>query len=299
VIRSIHEIHEDDVRNGRPSFSIEFFPPKTDEGDRKLFADVLPAFDGFPVGYCSVTYGAGGSTRDRTLDIVERIQRDHDLTALMHLTCVNATREDIGRVVDEAGRRGIRNLLALRGDPPGGGPFIKTEGGFEFSSELVAYLHQRGGFCIGTAGFPEGHIAQTAGRLVDWEHLAEKVRAGADFVVTQLFFDNADYFTFRDHLTRKLGVEVPLIPGLLPVVARNQTKKFVELCGARLPASFLARLEELGDDDTAVTEFGIEFCTRQIEELLREGAPGVHFYTLNRSLSTCRILSNLGYGKTA
>jgi methylenetetrahydrofolate reductase (NADPH) len=116
--------------------------------------------------------------------------------------------------------------------------------------------------------------------------------------VTQLFFDNADYFAFRDHLTRKLGVEVPLIPGLLPVVARNQTKKFVELCGARLPSSFLAKLEALGDDDAAVTDFGIEFCTRQIEELLREGAPGVHFYTLNRALSTCRILSNLGYGKT-
>jgi len=296
VIRSIHEIHEEDARTGRPSFSIEFFPPKTDEGQRKLFAEILPSFSAYPVGYCSVTYGAGGSTRDKTLDIVERIQREHDLTALMHLTCVSATREEISRVVDEAERRGIRNLLALRGDPPGGGPFVKTEGGFEYSAELVSYLHQRGGFCIGTAGFPEGHIAQSGGRLVDWQHLAEKVRAGADFVVTQLFFDNSDYFAFRDHLRNKLGVDVPLIPGLLPVVARNQTRKFVELCGSRLPEAFSNRLDALGDDDAAVTDFGIEYCSRQIEELLREGAPGVHFYTLNRSHSTCRILSNLGYG---
>jgi methylenetetrahydrofolate reductase (NADPH) len=215
---------------------------------------------------------------------------------MMHLTCVNATQAEIASVVDDAERRGIRNILALRGDPPGGtGEFVKTEGGFEFSRELVAYLRQRGGLTIGTAGFPEGHIAQKAGRVVDWNHLAEKIRAGADFVVTQLFYDNTDYYAFRDHLT-KAGIDVPLIPGLLPVVARNQTKKFVELCGAKLPAPFLDRLETLGDDDAAVTEFGIEYCTQQIQDLLRNGAPGVHFYTLNRPYSTTRILRNLGHG---
>lgn len=295
VIRSIHDIHVENARAGRPSFSIEFFPPKTDEGERKLFADVLPAMCRLPVDYCSVTYGAGGSTRERTIGIVDRIQRDFGLTTMMHLTCVNATREQIASVVDEAVSRGVRNILALRGDPPGGtGQFVKTEGGFEYSRELVAYLKARGGIAIGTAGFPEGHIAQKAGRVVDWGYLADKIRAGADFVVTQLFFDNADYYAFRDHLTKELGVDVPLIPGLLPVVARNQTKKFVELCGARLPAAFLDRLESLGDDDAAVTEFGIEYCTRQIEDLLRNGAPGVHFYTLNKVHSTARILENLG-----
>lgn len=300
VISSIHDIHVADARAGRPSFSIEFFPPKTEEGERKLFTETLPALAKLQVGYCSVTYGAGGSTREKTLGIVERIQKEHDLPAMMHLTCVNATKAEIAAVVDEAERRGIRNILALRGDPPGGtGEFVKTEGGFEYSSELVAYLHQRGGLTIGTAGFPEGHIAQKAGRVADWNHLAEKIRAGADFVVTQLFFDNADYYAFRDHLTRVAGVDVPLIPGLLPVVSRNQTKKFVELCGARLPAAFLDRLEALGDDDAAVTEFGIEYCTRQIEDLLRNGAPGVHFYTLNRALSTSRILQNLGHGTRA
>lgn len=296
MIQSIHDIHVADARAGRPSFSIEFFPPKTEEGERKLFSETLPAFAAFPVGYCSVTYGAGGSTRDKTLGIVERIQKEHDLTAMMHLTCVNATQAEIASVVDDAERRGIHNILALRGDPPGGtGEFVKTEGGFEYSRELVAYLHQRGGITIGTAGFPEGHIAQKAGRVVDWNHLADKVRAGADFVVTQLFYDNADYYAFRDHLT-KAGIDVPLIPGLLPVVSRNQTKKFVELCGAKLPAPFLDRLDALGDDDAAVTEFGIEYCTQQIQDLLRNGAPGVHFYTLNRPYSTTRILRNLGHG---
>ncbi|MEY3276341.1 MAG: hypothetical protein RL153_1608 [Verrucomicrobiota bacterium] len=296
MIRSIHDIHVEDAAGGRPSFSIEFFPPKTEEGERKLFAEVLPALRSLPVGYCSVTYGAGGSTRDSTLRIVERIQKEHDLTALMHLTCVNATREEVAGVVDEAVRRGVRNILALRGDPPGGtGEFVPTPGGFEYSSQLVAYLRQRGGFSIGTAGFPEGHVAQKLGRAADWAFLADKVRAGADFVVTQLFFDNSDYYAFRDHMARVHGVTVPIIPGLLPVVSGKQTKKFVELCGARLPASFVAQLDRLGDDDAAVTEFGIEHCTRQIEDLLKNGAPGVHFYTLNRAYSTRRILANLGH----
>lgn len=297
MIRSIHDIHRENAARGRPSFSIEFFPPKTDEGERKLFAETLPALLQLPVDYCSVTYGAGGTTREKTIGIVDRIQRDHDLTTMMHLTCVNATRAELAAVVGEARDRGIRNLLALRGDPPGGGEWIPTEGGFRYSRELVEYLHGIGGFCIGTAGFPEGHVAQKAGREVDWGFLAEKVRAGADFVVTQLFFNNDDYYAFRDHLTRRLGVEVPLIPGLLPVLSRNQTKKFVELCGASLPPAFLARLEELGDDDAAVTQFGIEYCARQIEDLLRQGAPGVHFYTLNRAASTAAILRHLGYAR--
>jgi len=300
VIRSIHDIHVADAEAGRPSFSIEFFPPKTDEGERKLFTETIPALVRLPVGYCSVTYGAGGSTRDKTLGIVDRIQREHQLTTMMHLTCVNATQAEIASVVDDAANRGIRNILALRGDPPGGtGEFVKTEGGFEFSSELVAYLRQRGGITIGTAGFPEGHIAQKEGRIADWKHLANKIRAGADFVVTQLFYDNADYYAFRDYLTQVEKLDVPIIAGLLPVVARNQTKKFVELCGAKLPPQFLNRLESLGDDDAAVTDYGIEYCTHQIEDLVRNGAPGVHFYTLNRALSTTRILTNLGYGPRA
>lgn len=297
MIRFIHDLHVEAAAAGKPAISIEFFPPKTEEGDRTLFEKTLPELMKVKPAYCSVTYGAGGSTREKTLEIVDHIQRKHDLTTMMHLTCVNATEAELRQVLDAASARGVRNILALRGDPPGGGAtWVKTEGGFEYSSQLVAYLKQRGGFNIGTAGFPEGHIAQARGKIVDWEYLAEKVRAGADFVVTQLFFDNADYFEFRDHLTQKLGVTVPIIPGLMPVLSRNQTKKFTQLCGARLPAAFLARLEALGDDDAAVTEFGIEYCTRQVEDLLRQGAPGVHFYTLNRPYSTVQVVRNLGLG---
>lgn len=295
MIRFIHDLHVEAAAAGKPSISIEFFPPKTEEGDRALFDRTLPELMKIRPAYCSVTYGAGGSTRDKTLAIVDRIQRDYDLTTMMHLTCVNATEAELRQVLDQAAASGVKNILALRGDPPGGsGPWVKTEGGFEYSSQLVAYLKQRGGFNIGTAGFPEGHIAQTAGKHVDWGFLAEKIRAGADFVVTQLFFDNADYYEFRDYLTKKLGVDVPLIPGLLPVQARNQTKRFTQMCGARLPDPFLARLEALGDDDAAVTDFGIEYCSRQMEDLLRQGAPGVHFYTLNKPGSTVKVVQNLG-----
>ncbi len=298
MVRAIHDIHLADASAGAPSFSIEFFPPKTEEGERKLFSEVLPAFASLPVGYCSVTYGAGGSTRESTLRIVERIQREHGLTTLMHLTCVNATRGEVADVVDEAARRGVRNILALRGDPPGGtGDFVPTPGGFEYSSELVRFLRDRGGFSVGTAGFPEGHVAQKRGRKADWAFLAEKVRAGADFVVTQLFFDNADYYAMRDHLAEAHGITCPIIPGLLPVLSGKQTRKFVELCGAGLPPAFSAQLDRLGDDDNAVTEFGIDYCTAQVQDLLRNGAPGVHFYTLNRAKSTGRILANLGQAR--
>ncbi len=295
MVQSIHDIHVANARLGRPSISIEFFPPKSDDGDRTLFEKTLPMLKEGRFDYCSVTYGAGGSTREKTLAIVDRIQREFDLTTMMHLTCVNATREQLRSVIDEARSRGVLNILALRGDPPGGtGDWVATEGGFRYSAELVRYLHDLGGFTVGTAGFPEGHVAQSGGKHVDWGHLREKIAAGADFVVTQLFFDNADYFAFREHLTRNLGVTVPLIPGILPVLSRNQTKKFTEMCGARLPAAFLQRLEELGDDDDAVTRYGIEYATRQCEELLREGAPGIHFYTLNRARSAVQVVRNLG-----
>jgi methylenetetrahydrofolate reductase (NADPH) len=243
--------------------------------------------------YCSVTYGAGGGTREKTIGIVDRIQREHDLTCMMHLTCVNSTREQLGDVLSEARTRGIKNILALRGDPPGGGEWTATEGGFTYSSELVAFLKKLGGFSIGTAGFPEGHIAQKGGKLVDWGFLREKIAAGADFVITQLFFDCEDFYRFHDYLAQQ-GVRVPVIPGLLPVLSARQTKKFTELCGARLPESFVRRLDELGDDDEAATEFGIEYATQQCRDLLKFGVPGIHFYTLNKVRSTAAIVRNLG-----
>jgi methylenetetrahydrofolate reductase (NADPH) len=295
AIRLIKDIHDEARLTSRPVISFEFFPPKTPQGCENFFNSTLPALCAAKPDFCSVTYGAGGGTREATLGIVERIQTEFVLTTLMHLTCVNATKEELRSVIAEAGTRGVRNLLALRGDPPAGtGDFVAADGGFAFSRQLVEFIREIDGFDIGTAGFPEGHIACQAGKQTDWGYLAEKIRAGANFVITQLFFDNADYFEFRDYLTKKLGVDVPLIPGLMPIVSRNQTKRFVSMCGAKLPVPFLERLEELGDDDDAVVEFGIEYCARQCEELLQAGAPGVHFYTLNKSHSTLEVLKRLG-----
>ena len=290
----IRDIHDACRAAGRPAVSFEFFPPKTDEGERAFFEKTLPQILALKPDYCSVTYGAGGTTREKTLGMADRIQRESRLPAMMHLTCVDSTREQLGEVVAEARRRGIRNILALRGDPPAGGEFVKTPGGFEYSRELVGFLREDGSFSIATAGFPEGHIACRAGKHADWKLLGEKIAAGADCVVTQLFFDNEDFFEFHDFLTEKLGVRVPIIPGILPVLSRNQTRKFVQLCGARLPEAFSRRIDELGDDDAAVTEFGIEHATRQCEELRRFGVEGLHFYTLNKAHSCGAILRNLG-----
>ena len=298
-MKFIRDIHEECRAAGRPAVSFEFFPPRTEEGDRALLERTIPALLALKPDYCSVTYGAGGSTREKTIDIVDRIQREHDLTAMMHLTCVNSTREQLGDVIAEARRRGIKNLLALRGDPPGGtGEWIATEGGFQYSRELVAFMRELGGFSIGTAGFPEGHVACTQGKIADWQFLADKVAAGADFIITQLFFDNEDFYRFHEHMTEKLGVTVPIIPGMLPILSGKQTKKFTEMCGARLPESFVARLDEIGDDDAAVIEYGIEYTTRQCEALLRYGVPGLHFYSLNKAHSTTQVVRNLGLARS-
>lgn len=291
----IRDIYQSARAVGQPVLSVEFFPTKTEEGERTLMEKTIPALLAMKPSYCSVTYGAGGSTRDKTLGIVDRIQREHQLPAMMHLTCVNSTTEELGSVLDAARERDVRNVLALRGDPPGGGAFVKTEGGFEYSRELVEFIRSRDGFSIGTAGFPEGHIACTAGKQQDWQYLAEKVEAGADFVLTQLFFDNTDFYEFYEHMVGKLGVTVPIIPGIMPILSAGQTKRFVALCGAKLPAPFLKRLEELGDDDAAVTAYGIEYATEQCASLLEFGVPGLHFYTLNKSHSILEIAKNLGF----
>lgn len=290
----IRDIYASARAAGRPVLSVEFFPTKTEEGAKTLFEKTIPELLTLKPDYCSVTYGAGGSTRDKTMGIVDRIQREHGLTAMMHLTCVNSTKEELKAVIEEARSRGIMNLLALRGDPPDGRDFVKTEGGFEYSRELVAFIREIDGFSIGTAGFPEGHIACKEGKVADWGYLREKIAAGADFVITQLFFDNEDFYRFHDHLTKKLGANVPIIPGLLSVISSQQTKKFTALCGAALPEKFLSRLDAFGDDAAAVAEFGIEYATEQCAALLRFGVQGLHFYTLNKAHSTVQIAKNLG-----
>jgi methylenetetrahydrofolate reductase (NADPH) len=293
-MRFIRDILAAKMAARQPVISFEFFPPKTDDGDRNLLERHIPALLATRPDFCSVTYGAGGGTREKTLMIVDRLQREHHLTALAHLTCVNHTRDEILVLLEKFRALGCRNLLALRGDPPGGGEFKPTPHGFEYSAQLVKFIREHGDFSIGTAGFPEGHVACKAGKQADWGHLGEKVAAGADFVLTQLFFDNADYFEFRDYLTQKLGVSVPLIPGIIPILSATQITKFTQLSGAKIPPPLRQSLDKLVDRDEAAVEFGIEYATRQCRELLQAGAPGLHFYTLNKSFSTVQVLTNLG-----
>lgn len=290
----IGEIYRAKASLKRPVISFEFFPPKTEEGDKALLEKHIPALMQTKPDYCSVTYGAGGSTREKTLMIVDRIHREHKLTALAHLTCVNHTREQVGELLQKIKVANCHNILALRGDPPGGGEFKATPGGFEYSAQLVKFIREQNGFNIGVAGFPEGHVACKQGKHADWQHLKEKVEAGAHFVLTQLFFDNADFFAFRDYLTSKLGVKVPLVPGVIAIVSAPGIRKFTQLCGAKIPPALSARLDAIGADDAAAVEFGIEYATQQCAGLLEAGVPGLHFYTLNKAHSTVRVLKNLG-----
>jgi methylenetetrahydrofolate reductase (NADPH) len=296
-VQFIRDLYAAAGAEGRPLVSFEFFTPKTAEGERALFGRTLPALAALRPGYCSVTYGAGGSTRDKTLDMVERIQREHGIAAMAHLTCVGSTREEIVALLEDARRRGIANLLALRGDPPAGTTlFQKVAGGFQYAHELVTLTRQVGGFCVGVAGFPEGHLECQEGRCVDWERLKAKVDCGADFILTQLFFDNRFFYEFRDHLANRLGVRVPIVPGVIPIQSASQIRKFVALCGATIPPALSARLDALAEDDAAAAAFGIEFATAQCADLLRHGAPGLHFYSLNKAPAVTQIIEDLGFG---
>jgi methylenetetrahydrofolate reductase (NADPH) len=293
LIQLIRDIFDRARVERRPALSFEFFPTKSEAGERTLLEKTIPALSELNPDFCSVTYGAGGSTREKTLEIVDRIQREHRITAMAHLTCVNATIEQTRDILEQAAALGIRNILALRGDGPAGDcTFVATRDGFEYSYELVRYIREFDSFSVGVAGFPEGHIACREGKHLDWQRLQAKIEHGADFVITQLFFENSHYYECRDFLAKR-GVTVPIVPGILPILSTSQIKRFVALCGAALPGPLVAELERHGDDEQAVTEFGIEYATRQCEELLRQGAPGLHFYTLNRARSATEVVRNL------
>ena len=296
-MKRIPDIYAAQRAAGRPAISVEFFPPKTPQGDASLFERVLPRLAAVRPDFYSVTCGAGGvGVRARTLQIVDRMQREHGMTAMAHVTCASFTHAEMDGFLDEAAGLGIRNILALRGDPPPGQPdFQRPAGGFDYAYQLIDVLKARADqFAIGCAGFPEGHPDCAAGRQLDWRRLRDKVDHGAEFILTQLFFDNAHYFEMADYLTGRLGVQVPITPGVLPILNTRQIKRFTALCGATLPPPLVAALDRLGDDDEAVTAFGIDFATRQCEALLAGGAPGLHLYGLNRSRSAVAILRNLG-----
>ena len=289
----IRDIYQKRRAGERPIVSFEVFPPKTEEGDRNLLQKTVPGLMAIRPDYCSVTYGAGGTTREKTVGIVDAIQTTRKLTCLAHLTCVNHTREQVRELLARFHALNCQNLLALRGDPPPGTEFQVTSGGFKYAAELVEFIRSAGKFSIGVAGFPEGHVACKTGKRDDWDHLATKVKAGADFVLTQLFFDNADFFEFRDYLAAR-GVNVPIIPGIIAILNASQIKKFTQMCGARIPSRLGEKLDQLGEDDAAAAEFGIEYATQQCQELLAQGVPGIHFYSLNKSASTIQVVKNLG-----
>jgi methylenetetrahydrofolate reductase (NADPH) len=275
----------------RPVFSFEFFPPKTEEGERNLWA-ALEELKRDEPAFVSVTYGAGGSTRDRTIGIVKRIKSEVGLEAMAHFTCVGATVEQLRGTLDEMRAAGVENVLALRGDPPEGQTeWTQTEGGLRYSTELAELIAENYEFSIGAACFPEVH-PEAVDMESDIAFLKKKVEAGARFLITQLFFDNELYFDFVRE-ARAAGIDVPIVPGIMPVTNFAQLKRFTEMCGASIPPDYERELAARADDPDAVSDLGIAYASIQCHELLARGAPGIHFYTLNKSPATRMILAAL------
>ncbi len=282
---------------GQPTVSFEFFPPKTDAGFVSLFRTIDELRPIRP-SYVSVTYGAGGSTRAKTVELVGRIQRDLGIRSMAHLTCVGHTQDEIGAILDDLWAAGIVNVLALRGDPPvGQSQFVAIEGGFANADALVQYAAARHDFCIGVAGYPEGH-PQCLNKVRDLEHLKRKVDNGANFVVTQLFFDKGDFYRFRDQ-ARGMGIKVPIIAGIMPITNLAQIKRFISMCGAKIPQPLLLKLEGLEADPDAVQAAGVAYAAEQCNDLLANGVDGIHFYTLNKSKATVQICGELKVGHIA
>jgi methylenetetrahydrofolate reductase (NADPH) len=279
-----------------PTISFEFFPPKTDEAEATLFRETVPGLQALKPSFISVTYGAGGSTRDRSLRIVDRLRREFDIEAVAHVTCVGSTRQQLGMLADEIWSMGIRNILALRGDPPRGQTaFVPVDGGFRYASDLIEFVKARHPFGIGGAFYPEGHV-ECSDRIVDWDRTVTKVEAGAEFLLSQLFYD-VNYFYECEEYLRKRGVKVPLVPGILPFLNAEQIKRFTSLCGAKLSPEQTQRIESLAHDDESVRQLGVEICTELCRQLLDHGVPGLHIYCLNRVASTQELLQNLGLAK--
>ena len=279
------------LEDTHPCFSFEFFPPKTSEGEANL-RTALEELKKDEPAFVSVTYGAGGSTRGRTISIVKWIKQELGIEAMAHFTCVGATVEQLQQTLDEIRDAGIDNVLALRGDPPQGeSEWTKTEGGLEYSTQLIDLI--RGGyeFSVGAACFPEVHLDAESPES-DLRFAREKQDAGASFLITQLFFDNRYYFDFVER-AREAGITVPIIPGIMPVTNYGQIKRMSEMCGATFPEKYEAELEARRDDPDATADLGVAYATLQCADLLSRGAPGIHFYTLNRSPATRAILAAL------
>lgn len=288
----------DIFRRDATTFSFEFFPPKTDEASAELF-QTIANLQTLKPSFVSVTYGAGGTTRERTHDLVVRIMRETDLTAVSHLTCVCHSRAELAAILDRYATGGVHNILALGGDPPKNlANFDKSKDAFQYAGDLVAFIRSRSnvsdarGFGVGVAGFPEGHPT-TPNRLKEMDHLKRKVDAGADYVCTQLFFDNRDFYDFRERCDLA-GIKVPIVAGIMPIASKAGMVRMAELAlGARVPAALLRSIGRC-QDDAAVAKVGTHWATEQCRDLLHNNVRGIHFYTLNRSDATREIYTNLG-----
>lgn len=282
--------------SGRSGLSFELFPPKTPQGLANLFQHVAKLVE-FRPSFVTCTYGAGGSTQSTTLDIISRVGREFQLPVATHLTCVGSTVDGLRAYLRQARERGVRNVVALRGDPPkGDAAFRPVEGGLRYANELVALIRAEfDDMGIAVAGYPEKHL-EAPSMDVDLGNLKRKVDAGADAVITQLFYDNSDFFRFRERC-EALGVRVPIVPGLLPVTNFAQIQRITSLCGARLPSELVSKLAGAGDDTSAQFAIGVEFARRQTQDLLDAGVPGIHFYVLNRSEAAAEVLGNVAWSR--
>ncbi len=296
------------LRHKRPVFSFEFFPPKTEKGEAALLRS-LERLAPLEPDFVSVTYGAGGSTRARTVQLVRRIRRDFGIEPLAHLTCVGADKDELGAVLDSLGEADVRNVLALRGDPPKGeASFVATEGGFAHASELVSFIKDRGEFCVGAACYPEVH-PEAGSAEDDLKHLRTKVDAGADFLISQLFFDNLAFYSWQAR-ARAAGIDVPILAGIMPVTNVSQVERFTKMCGASIPAPLRDALHRADGDPHEVFWTGVSYSARQCEQLLNPPAPdpyarrprgvaGLHFYTLNKSPATRALFEILQLARSA
>ncbi len=273
---------------GRPVYSFEFFPPRTDKGFAALYRTVAELKRLDP-NFVSVTWGAGGSTRRKTVEIVIRIQQEIGVTAMAHLSCIGSTPEQLGQTLDRLAAAGIENVLALGGDRPP--DYRPPPGAFTYANQLAAFIRSRWDACLGGACYPETHPAAPSPE-VDLANLVRKLDAGVDFLITQLFFDNADYFAFVKR-AREAGVEVPIVPGIMPIISAASIRRITSLCGAQIPTELERALSDVEHDDALTMQVGVEWATLQCRELLARGVPGIHFYTLNKSPATRSIFQSL------